>query len=61
MRRKKKKGETAVWPQIHPKVIIAEREYFASAIFKKFDAPGPRNAEHALSCYTARTSLNWNQ
>src|SRR6266566_7732160 len=33
MRRKKKKGETAVEPQIHPRIIITELKYFASAIF----------------------------
>jgi hypothetical protein len=33
MRRKKKKGETAVDPQFHPRVIIAKIEYFASFNF----------------------------
>ena len=34
MRRKKKKGETAVEPQIHPRIIIAKLYPFASAIFR---------------------------
>jgi len=33
MRRKKKKGETAVDPQIHPRVIIAKLKRFASLYF----------------------------
>jgi hypothetical protein len=32
MRRKKKKGETAVQPQIHPKAIIAKCVYLARLI-----------------------------
>src|SRR5260370_41744991 len=59
MRHQKKKGETAVWPQIHPRVIIAELKYFASANFKKFYVPGRGNAKHASSCSAAHTSLNW--
>src|SRR5258707_15477429 len=58
MRHQKKKGEAAVCPQIHPKVIIAELKRFASAIFKKF-YPGRGNAKHASSCSAAHTSLNW--
>jgi hypothetical protein len=34
MRRKKKKGETAVEPQIHPRVIIPKLKRFASPNFR---------------------------
>src|SRR6267378_2135873 len=40
MRHQKKKGEAAVCPQIHPRVIIAEFKLFASANFNKFNVPG---------------------
>jgi hypothetical protein len=36
MRRKKKKGETVVEPQFHPRITIPELKRFASPIFKKF-------------------------
>jgi len=34
MRRKKKKGETAVGPQIHPRVLIPKLKRFASPNFR---------------------------
>jgi len=37
---KKKKGETVVEPQFHPKIIIPELKHFASAIF---NSPNFRN------------------
>src|SRR6266568_6489293 len=60
MRRKKKKGETAVEPQIHPRSIIPKLKRFASPNFnspnfRKFCAPGPGNTDHAPSCYAALT------
>jgi hypothetical protein len=36
MRRKKKKGETAVEPQIHPTVIVPQLKHLASPNFKNF-------------------------
>ena len=36
MRRKKKKGETAVEPQIHPRVMIPKLKRFASPNFRQF-------------------------
>src|SRR6267378_8441090 len=36
MRRKKKKGETAVEPQINPRVNVPQLNSFASPNFKKF-------------------------
>ncbi len=41
MRRKKKKGETAVEPQIHPRIIIPKLKRFASPNFRKFYVAWP--------------------
>jgi hypothetical protein len=35
MQRKKKKGETTVEPQIHPRIIVPKLERFARANFRR--------------------------
>src|SRR6266568_8528843 len=62
MRRKKKKGETVVEPQFHPRVIIPELKRFGSAIFRKFYAAWASQAPRArpptswsVSCASSRS------